>query len=135
MYQYLLNNEMGTLLDFSTPSAAFVSGPRDVPLLSLTLGALLEEQRELHREREAVVFPWQGVRLTYEQLSARSLIVACSLLAAGLEHGDSVGIMAGNCYQYVETFLAAGRIGCPVVVLNNTYSPQELLNAISVSCE
>ncbi|KAK5263938.1 hypothetical protein LTR96_010656 [Exophiala xenobiotica] len=44
--------------------------------------------------------------------------------------------MAGNCYQYVETFLAAARIGCPFVVLNNTYSPKEVVNALLVvSCK
>ncbi|KAK7885648.1 hypothetical protein LTR67_009999 [Exophiala xenobiotica] len=44
--------------------------------------------------------------------------------------------MAGNCYQYVEAFLAAARIGCPFVVLNNTYSPKEVVNALRVvSCK
>ena len=118
-----------------TESDSIVSGSRDVPLLSLTLGELLKKQAELYGSREAVVFPQQRVRFTYQQLSERSKTVANSLLAAGLSHGDKVGIMAGNCYQYVVMFLAGGRIGCPVVVLNDTYSPQELLNAVSASRE
>lgn len=116
-----------------TENASVVSGPRDVPLLSFTLGELLEKQARLYGSREAIGFPQQKVRLTYQQLADRSKTVASSLLAAGLRHGDKVGIMAGNCYQYIEMFLAGGRIGCPVVVLNNTYSPQELLNAVSAS--
>lgn len=62
-------------------------------------------------------------------------MVAKGLLRAGLKHGDCVGIMAGNCYQYIEVFLGAGRIGCPVVVLNNTYTPAELLVALDSSCK
>ncbi len=116
-------------------SKSIVSGSSDVPLLSLTLGELLKKQAELYSSREAVVFPQQRVRFTYQQLSELSKTVANSLLAAGLSHGDKVGIMAGNCYQYIVLFLAGGRIGCPVVVLNNTYSPQELLNAVSASRE
>jgi acyl-CoA synthetase (AMP-forming)/AMP-acid ligase II len=122
---------------FSPPDddISIVAGPRDVDLLSLTLGGLLQEQAKLYHDRQAVVFPWQGTRLTYGQLSQRSKTVALALLAAGLQPGDHVGIFAGNCYQYIEMFLGAGRIGCPFVILNSTYSPQELLNAVSVSRE
>jgi acyl-CoA synthetase (AMP-forming)/AMP-acid ligase II len=112
-----------------------VAGAQDMELSSLTLGHLLEQQSKLYRNHQAVVFPWQGVRLTYAQLSDRSEVVARSLLATGLRPGDHVGIFAGNCYQYIEMFLGTGRIGCPLVVLNSTYTPQELQNAISVSRE
>lgn len=44
-----------------------------------------------------------------------------------------MGIIAGNCYQYIELFLGAARIGCPYVVFNNTYSPDELKNAVLAS--
>ena len=57
------------------------------------------------------------------------------MLGMGLRHGDSVGIMAGNCYQYIEVFLGGARIGCPVVVLNTTYTPAELERAVRTSCE
>ncbi|KAJ4983157.1 4-coumarate-CoA ligase [Stagonosporopsis vannaccii] len=38
--------------------------------------------------------------------------------------------MAGNRIEYIEFFLAAARIGCPLVVLNNTYSAAELITAL-----
>jgi acyl-CoA synthetase (AMP-forming)/AMP-acid ligase II len=33
------------------------------------------------------------------------------MLEMGLRKGDCVGVMAGNCYQYIEVFLGGGRIG------------------------
>jgi non-ribosomal peptide synthetase component F len=119
----------------SSENLSVIYGPTNVELWDLTLRDLIELQAKLYHDREAVVFPWQGVRLTYGQLSERSQVVARSLLAAGLQHGDKVGIFAGNCYQYIETFLGAGRIGCPIIVLNNTYTPQELLSAVAISRE
>jgi acyl-CoA synthetase (AMP-forming)/AMP-acid ligase II len=117
----------------SKQKMSLVFGPREAPLCLMTLGAVIEKQANDFSERTAVAFPGQQVRMNYRQLKDRSKIVAKSILEAGLQHGDCVGIIAGNCYQYIEVFLGAGRIGCPVVVLNNTYSPQELLNAVSLS--
>ncbi|KAL2004686.1 hypothetical protein VTN00DRAFT_3214 [Thermoascus crustaceus] len=52
------------------------------------------------------------------------------MLNMGLRHGDCVGIVAGNCYQYIEVFLGGARIGCPVVVLSTAYMPEELRSAV-----
>ena len=114
---------------------ALVYGPQDPPLCTKTLGALIDELAIRFGDQPAVVVPWQSVRLSYRDVAERSLIVSKALLSTGcIRRGDCVGIMAGNCYQYVEVFLGAARIGCPVVVLNNTYTPDELRNAVSISC-
>jgi acyl-CoA synthetase (AMP-forming)/AMP-acid ligase II len=44
-----------------------------------------------------------------------------------------VGVMAGNCEQYISVFFAAARVGAILVVLNNTYTPSELSYALSHS--
>ncbi|KAJ0116234.1 hypothetical protein J7T55_005180 [Diaporthe amygdali] len=80
---------------------SLVYGPRSPPLWNKTLADLIHEQ----------------------ELNA---LLAKALLGGGFKRGDCVGIMAGNCYQYIEVFLGAGRIGCPVAVFNNTFSPREL---------
>ena len=114
---------------------ALVYGPTEPQLCLKTMGALIDDQAVQFGDRPAVIFPWQSVRLSYRQLADRSKALAKSMLEMGLHHGDCVGIMAGNCYQYVEVFLAGARIGCPVVVLNNTYTPAELENAVRRSCK
>lgn len=117
------------------PNLALVHGPQEPQLCLKTMKALIDDQASRYGDCPAVVFPWQSVRLSYRELADRSKILAKAMLKMGLGHGDCVGIMAGNCYQYIEVFLGAARIGCPVVVLNNTYTPAELTNAVRRSCK
>jgi acyl-CoA synthetase (AMP-forming)/AMP-acid ligase II len=117
------------------PNLALVYGPKEPELCLKTMGALIDDQAVQFGDRASVIFPWQSVRLSYRQLADRSRILAKAMLEMGLHHGDCVGILAGNCYQYIEVFLGGARIGCPVVVLNNTYTPAELENAVRRSCK
>lgn len=118
---------------FPDPGMSLVLGPSEPPLASTTIGSLVEERANTKGQGTAVVLPWQYMRLTFKDLADRSKIMAKALLRSGLKYGDCVGIMAGNCYQYIEVFLGAARIGCPCVVFNNTYSPQELKDVIARS--
>lgn len=112
---------------------SIVSGPTKPSLWNKTLSVLIEEQAAQHKDRDAVVVPWQSARLSYRQLSERSKLVSRGLIALGMKYGDAVGIMAGNRFEYVETFMGAGRIGCAAVVLNNTYSAEELCHAVKTA--
>ncbi len=118
-----------------TTELALVQGRADAPLWIRKLGDLIDQQAEQYVSKTAAVFPWQRHTLSYRQLAERSQVLARAMLQMGLHHGDCVGILAGNCYQYLEVFLGGARIGCPVVVLNTTYTPTELKNALTQSCE
>ncbi|KAK3904698.1 putative acyl-CoA synthetase YngI [Staphylotrichum tortipilum] len=106
-----------------TPSLLF--GPTDPPLVDLTLGELLNLQCLHHGTREGLVIPWTDARWTYNELNHHSRLLAAAMLDMGIGVGDRVGIMAGNCEQYVAVFFAATRIGAILVILNNTYTPTE----------
>ena len=93
----------------------------------------MNQQAQKNGDRTAAVFSWQQQRFSYLQLAQRSKILAQSMLEAGLKHGDRVGIMAGNCFQYIECFLGAGRIGCLFVVFNIAFTVQEFKLALSTS--
>lgn len=112
------------------PQLAYIQGPTAPPVWELTLGQVIDIQAKQYGSKTAAIFPWQRHALSYADFALRSKIVSKGLVDAGLKHGDCVGIMAGNCYQYLELFLGAARIGCPFVVLNNTYTPLELRNAL-----
>jgi acyl-CoA synthetase (AMP-forming)/AMP-acid ligase II len=114
---------------------SYTSGPTDKTLWTVTLGALAEIQAEVFGDRTALIFPWQNERRTYREFFLRSNTIAKSLLESGLQHGDCVGIFAGNCVSYLEVFLGASFIGCPVVVLNSNYTPAELDFTVGYSGE
>ncbi|KAJ0423053.1 acetyl-CoA synthetase-like protein [Aspergillus carlsbadensis] len=112
---------------------AFVQGPSEPELWHKKLGDLIDEQEERFGDRDALIVPWQSAKLSYRHLAERSRLVARALLGLGLQYGDCVGIMAGNRFEYIEIFLGGARIGCPVVVLSTTYTPEELGNAVRQS--
>ena len=122
--------------DMSAPrKVALLSGAKEPALWHKTIRQLVEEQAEQHGNRTAVIVPWQSFRSTYSELADRSREVSRALLDRGVRHSDCVGVMAGNRHEYVDIFLGAASIGCPVVLLNNTYNPDELLNASKQSCK
>lgn len=116
-------------------SLSIIHGPNTPALLTQKLGDLTDELASQNGDRVAAVFPWQNHSMSFQYLADRSRLLAKAMLEAGLKHGDCVGIMAGNCYQYIEVFLGAARIGCPFVVFNNTYTATELCAALAVSCK
>lgn len=115
------------------PELSVLNGSTDQPLWTITLGSLIDVQSRAHGDRTALVVPWQSVRRSYNDLAARSKLIAKALLQSGLRYGDCIGIMAGNCSEYIEVFLGAARIGVTSVVLNSNYTPTELHYAISFS--
>ncbi|KAF3385397.1 putative acyl-CoA synthetase YngI [Penicillium rolfsii] len=115
---------------FCVEPLALVQGPPEPPLWVVNLESVLNEKAEQHHEKPAVIFPWQKQQLSFEQLRQRGQLVAASLLGAGVKHGDCVGIIAGNRYEYLEVFVGGALIGCTVLVLNNTYRPWELRHAL-----
>lgn len=105
-------------------------GPADVPLLDFKLAELLDFQCEEYGLNECLIIPWTGARWTYDFLRQESILLAKALAASGVRPGDRVGIMAGNCEQYVAVFFACMRIGAILVILNNTYTVSEAKYAL-----
>jgi acyl-CoA synthetase (AMP-forming)/AMP-acid ligase II len=118
-----------------TTSQSLIRGPTHLPLWHKTIGVLLQEQVLRFGEKTAVVVPWQKIRYSFRDLEARSEATARALLATGVQKGDMVAIMAGNRVEYIEWVLGVARIGCPLVVLNNTYTPSELISALQRTCK
>ncbi|KAJ5625290.1 AMP-dependent synthetase/ligase [Penicillium lagena] len=112
---------------------SIVEGPTQPELLDITLGELLTLQALRYGDYECLVFPWTGARWTYRDLKDEADRLARGLLAMGIQKGDRIGIMAGNCEQYISVFFAAARVGAILVVLNNTYTPSELYYALNHS--
>ena len=110
----------------TTRALSHAAGPRDVPLLELTIGGALLRAVERFGDREAIVVREQGYRATYRELWDEVGLAARGLLARGVRPGDRVGIWAPNRYEWVVIQYATARIGAVLVTINPAYKAAEL---------
>ena len=114
-------------------SLSHACGPRDVPLLDLTIGAVLERTAAMYPERDALVVVPEGVRLRWGAFLEQVDRVARGLMAMGVGKGHRVAIWATNRSQWVLTQFATARIGAIMVNINPGYGSRELHYALEQS--
>ncbi|MFT4247574.1 MAG: AMP-binding protein [Pseudomonas sp.] len=118
------------------PLLSQVSGPRRVPLLDETVGALLARTARRWPERPALVVPPQRVRLDYAQLDAAVTRLAAGLLQLGLAPGERIGIWSLNRAEWVLMQFASACAGLVLVNINPAYRSHELEYALTqVECK
>lgn len=71
--------------------------------------------------------------LTYRELNARVNRLAHVFRARGIGHGDRVGLLARNCFEFIEVELAAAKIGAITTSLNWRLSASELSHCIELT--
>ena len=114
-------------------SKAHAIGTTDVALLEETIGSAFDRIAASFPDREALVVPFQSVRLTYRQLAERVDQLARGLLALGLEKGDRVGMWSPNNAEWVYIQFAAAKVGVVLVNINPAYQTEELRYALDQS--
>jgi acyl-CoA synthetase (AMP-forming)/AMP-acid ligase II len=75
-------------------------------------------------DRIALVGPSE--RLTFQDLQSRANRLANALQSMGVGRGQSVGVMAVNCTEYVAIYYAAAAVGATLVPLNYRAKTEEL---------
>ena len=93
-----------------------------------TLADLFRRSARVHADRPAVVS--DDGELTYRQLDERTDRLAQSLAALGLGHGDRIAVLATTRPEYVETYVAAAKLGVTVVALNVRLHADELVHCV-----
>jgi fatty-acyl-CoA synthase len=104
-----------------------------VPLLEQTIGQNLAETVARFGDRDALIVPFQEVRLTYAQLAQEVDRVARALLAAGIRKGDRVGIWSPNNAEWVLVQYATAQVGVILVNINPAYRTHEVSYALQQS--
>jgi len=89
-----------------------------------TLADLPRKGADHHASRTAVVF--EDTRLTYDELNRRVNRAAHALANLGLRRGERLTILSDNSARYLETYLAAAKLGLSVTPLNTRLSAAEL---------
>jgi fatty-acyl-CoA synthase len=110
-----------------------MSGVSDVPLLGETIGANLERTVATYGDRDALVEVATGRRWTYAEFDRDIDVVACGLIAGGIEKGDRVGIWAPNCAEWTILQYATAKVGAILVNINPAYRTHELAFALNQS--
>ncbi|MGN6253725.1 MAG: AMP-binding protein [Solirubrobacterales bacterium] len=79
----------------------------------------------IHHPHELAIVDERGA-LSWERLHRRSNALAHSLAAMGIGHGDGVGIMCRNHRGFIETTLAAAKLGASALYLNTMFAGPQL---------
>jgi non-ribosomal peptide synthetase component F len=82
-----------------TLTESHVKGATDIPLIELTIGAMLDQTSARWPDHEAIVVCHQGVRWTWAELKQRVDVFAAGLLALGLRPGDRIGIWVAQQHR------------------------------------
>ena len=112
---------------------AFERGPAGVALLDDTIPANLAHTIADHGHREALVARHQGIRWTYEEFGRRVADLAKSLMEAGLQKGDRLGLWSPNYAEWTLVQYATAEIGVILVNINPSYRTHELAYALQQS--
>src|ERR1700761_2975530 len=68
--------------------------------------------------------------LTWRRLHLRSNALAHSFAAMGIGPGDGIGVMARNHRGFLETTLAAAKLGASALYLNTMFSGPQLIDVM-----
>ncbi|MCS7166899.1 MAG: AMP-binding protein [Gemmatales bacterium] len=92
----------------------------------LTFPEVLRRTVERWPQREAMVFPQIGYRITWHQFGQEVERAARALLALNIQPNEHVGIWATNWPQWVILQLATATVGAVLVNINPAYRVHEL---------
>jgi fatty-acyl-CoA synthase len=102
-------------------------------LIGETIPTNLIHTIQEHADREAIVSLHQGIRWTYREFGDRVRDLAKSMMHAGLEKGDRVGLWAPNYAEWTLVQYATAEIGVILVNINPAYRTHELKYALDQS--
>lgn len=103
-----------------------VIGDQGPELWRRTIPEVLADTVARFPDREAAVFPEQGVRWTWAELAREVDALAGGLRKLGLAKGDRLGIWSPNRYEWLLTQYATARIGVILVTINPAYRLSEV---------
>lgn len=108
------------------PELSYSCGTADFPLMGATIGEMLDQICARQPDVEALVAPFQNIRLTYRQFRNEVDRIARGLMAMDINKGDRVGIWAMNYAEWTMVQFATAKIGAIMVNINPAYRTFEL---------
>jgi long-chain acyl-CoA synthetase len=93
---------------------------------SYNLATLLETSAQKYPEREAIVFPATGRRMTYAEVDLVANMVANLLVSKGIQPGDKVALSCPNLPYFSLVYWGILKAGATVVPLNVLLKAREV---------
>lgn len=90
----------------------------------MNLSLALEQVAQQHPNKEAYIF--NNSTQTYKELNESIDNFARNLASLGIGQGDHIGILLGNCPQFIVGLYGALRVGATVIPINPTYTADEI---------
>jgi fatty-acyl-CoA synthase len=91
-----------------------------------TLGSIVDRKCNEFKEREAMVFASENIRLTYGSFRVLYDSLAKSLYHLGIRKGQNIAIMSVNSPYWLAVQIAAAKLGAVFVCLNTAYTENEM---------
>ncbi|MDP2645147.1 MAG: long-chain-fatty-acid--CoA ligase [Desulfobacterales bacterium] len=99
----------------------------------MIISDFLEKNAKVYPERIAIVDQVKDVRLTFRQVQERVYRLANALSGLGVAKGDRVAVIQDNCFEWLEIYLAIGKIGAVATPLNYRLIGKELADLLNHS--
>lgn len=97
----------------------------------ITLAGVFRRSARIYADRIAIA--GDRGRLTYRELDLRTDRLANALVTLGLRRGDRLAVLSEPHSAYVETYLAAAKLGVTVVALNIRLHLDELSGCVATA--
>ncbi|MEG0384774.1 MAG: long-chain-fatty-acid--CoA ligase [Solibacillus sp.] len=92
--------------------------------MNLNINELLGNSATKFGERKAIIFG--DTSITYYELQHKVVQFSQVLTTKGIQKGDKVSLLLGNCPEFVIAYFGVLRLGAVVVPVNPTYTENEL---------
>ena len=117
----------------TTPTLSYLKGDSSTPLMGVNMGEFLNQARQVHGAKTAVISVIQNQQLTYNELHSLVTQASKALCAVGIVREDRVGIWSTNRTEWIVMQFAVARVGAILVHINPAYKENELEYTVSHS--
>ncbi|MBW2612238.1 MAG: AMP-binding protein [Deltaproteobacteria bacterium] len=93
-------------------------------LYDFTVYDMICRSADANPDRDAVIF--NDARLNYRTFKEKCDQLAAGLVAAGVQKGDRLGVVAHNCDEYLILYGAAAKIGAIILAVNWRFQEEEI---------
>jgi fatty-acyl-CoA synthase len=111
-------------------AVALVKGARDV-WAPTAMGTLLDSMATWSPDKPALVF--EGRTCSYVELADSSRRLAAGLAGIGLTPGEPAVILMENTPEWVISWFALARLGCPAIPISPRFVPREIAYVVEQS--